>query len=242
MDHRRGKQKKFGGWKLYLWQSIYLLAVIYNNVQGIVRFLSFLMFRREEVALVHLPAQFDATILPLVHFPVLIMIYGFNSDLPLRVLNEMYDSSEDEASKARRRLRTLPVLEQLISGIGFMGGGGVLFYGIILLFLNDMSHLLINMELLQFLKSSTIAVLFKIMLETWSFGIWVTQGVFMISCSCLILSKVETTLNKRSENLRYDRKVSMRRLLSKAQKVQLRIQLFNKINCWNVQALKVNLF
>ena len=154
------------------------------------------MFRREEVALVHLPAQFDATILPLVHFPVLIMIYGFNSDLPLRVLNEMYDSSEDEASKARRRLRTLPVLEQLISGIGFMGGGGVLFYGIILLFLNDMSHLLINMELLQFLKSSAIAVLLTTMRGTWLLGIWVTQGVFMISCSCLILSKVETTLNK----------------------------------------------
>ena len=204
VDWRRGKLKKFCGWKFYLWLCVYSLAVIYY-VQGLVRFLSHLMFRREEVVLLHLPMQFDAMVLPLVYHPTIIMIFCFNSDLFVKVFNEIYDndSGEDNVSKPYRRFRQLPVQGQLVSGIGFITCGVTVFYGLMVVLLNDMSHLLINFEKLQFLKSSTISVLLTTLPEIWSFGMWLLKIGFLLSFNCLVLSKVESTLNKLLQDLRY---------------------------------------
>ena len=88
-DWRRGKLEKFSGWKFYLWLCNYLRAVLYY-FQGLVRFLWLLVFRPEETVLLHLPAQFDAMILPLVFHPLIIKIICFNPDLFVKVFN-MYD-------------------------------------------------------------------------------------------------------------------------------------------------------
>ena len=205
VDRTRRKLEKFSGWKLKLWLWVNFLAVIYY-LQGLVRFLSLLMFRREQVVLLHLPIQFDAMILPVLYYPVIILIYGFNSDLLAKVFNEMYyqDSSgcDPNQQRRRRKLRQLPAHEQLITQIGFMCGGGILFYGLLVLALNDMSHLLVNIEQLQFFKSSMIAVLFMTLLELWSFGMWTLKGVFLIQFNGLFLAKVESTLSKLSRDLR----------------------------------------
>ena len=151
----------------YLWLCLYSLALIYY-VQGLARFVWFLMFSEQEMELLHLPAQFNATITPLVFHPLIIWIFCINPDLLAKVFNEMYDQdSSDDGSKVRRKHAQLSVQEQIISGNGFLSCAGVILYGLSAFILNDMPDLLINIEQLQFLKSSKIAVLLTNLLEMW---------------------------------------------------------------------------
>ena len=204
VDQRRGKLRKFSGWKFCLWLCLYSLAVIYY-AQGLVRFLSLLMFRPEEVILLHLPAQFNAMIVPLVCHPVIIAIFWFNLDLLVKIFGEMYDlnGSSEDRRKACRKWRELPVKENLISGVVHMTSGCVILYGLTVVFLNGMSHLLRNSEQLQCFKSSKIAVLLTNLLEIWSVAVWIVKLGFLLSCNCLVLSKVESILNKLSSDLRF---------------------------------------
>ena len=71
--------------------------------------------------------------------------------------------------------------------------GPTIFYGLIVIILNDMSHL-INVEQLQFRKSSAVAILLTTLLEMWSTAIWFAKTGFLISFNCLVLSKVASTL------------------------------------------------
>ena len=205
VDRRRGKLKTFSGSKFHLWLCLYIISLIIY-VQGLARFLWLLILKRE-VILLHLPVQFDVMIAPLVHHPVIITIFCLNSDLFVKVFNEMYphQSSHDDVSKPRRRFMQLLVQEQLISGIGFMTCGAAVFYGLMVVCLQDMSHLLINIEQIQFLKSSKIVILLTTLLETWSVAMWVLTVGFFLSLNCLVPSKVYSTLNKLSQDLRYVR-------------------------------------
>ena len=204
VDRRRGKLKKFSGWKFHLWLCIYSMAVIYY-AQGLLRFLSALMFRREEVVLFHLPFQFNTMIIPLVHHSVIIMVFCLNADLLVMVFNDIYieDDRRADSIKARRKFWQLPAQEQLVSGTGLMFCGGIAFYGPMVVLLNDMSHLLINMEQLEFLKSSMVAILLTTLLELWSIAMWLLKLGFLLSCNCLVLSKVASMLAKLTRALQY---------------------------------------
>ena len=147
--------------------------------------------------MLHIPMQFLAMILPLIYHPFIIMIFCRNSDLFVKVFNEMYDHDNNEdVHKTNRRFRQLPVQEQLVTGMGLLFAECVIFYFVMILIMNDMSHLLINMEQLQFLKSSVIAILLTTLLEIWSASMWAPKGGFLSQFNCLVLSKVESTLNK----------------------------------------------
>ena len=202
-DRRRGKLKTFSGWKFNLWLCNYSLAVIYY-AQGLLRFTALLLFRPEDVVLLHLPAQINAIVVPWVFHIVITMIFCLNADLLAMLFNEMFDDgSSDGGSKPHRRFMQLPVKEQLVSFIGIAMCGCITFYGLIVAFLNDMSHLLINVECLQFLQSSAIALLLTTLLEMWSVSMWALKMGFLMSWNCLVMSKLESTLNKLCWALRY---------------------------------------
>ena len=131
------------------------------------------------------------------------MIFCLNADLFVKVFNEMYDGDNSEdIHKTRGRFKQLPVQDQLISGLGFGFSACVMFYGLMIIVLNDMSHLLINIEQLQFLKSSVMALLLTTLLEMWSTAMWALKGALLSSFNCLVLSKVESTLSKLLRDLR----------------------------------------
>ena len=204
VDRRRGKFEKFSGRKFKLWLCIYCVS-LFLHAQELCRFLSHLVLRPDQVVLFHLPAQYDGLILPLMFHPAIILIYCFNGELLVKVFNELFDSSscpEDE-SKVRRSFRQLSVQELLVFGIEIIVCGAAIVYGVMVLFLNDMAHLLINIQGLQFLKSSTIPIILTTALEMWSVSMWIFNGGFLLSCNCFVLLKVDSDVTKLSQDIRY---------------------------------------
>ena len=193
----------FSGWKLKLWLWVYSASVIYY-VQALVRFLSLLIFRQKEVVLLHLPAQIDAMMMPLVCHPAIIFIFCLNPDLLVKVFNEMYsrDESSSDLSRKTRRFATLCVQEQLVTASVFLASCCVIAYGVLVILLNDMSHLLINIEPFAFFKSSTIIVALTTLAELWWDTFWCIKTGFLVSFNCLVLSKTESTLTKLLRGLR----------------------------------------
>ena len=160
-----------------------------------------LTVRRDQVVLYHLPAQFDGIIMPLLVNPVLVSIYHYEGDLFVKVFNELYDTHHD--ARTRRPLRKLTVQELLVFGAAMIGTGAVVMYTGLVILLNDMAHLLINNSNLEFLKSSAVAATLTTVLEAWSLAMCALNVGFLLSFNCLVLSKLEVTINGIHGALRY---------------------------------------
>ena len=202
MDGKTGKLKAFRRRQYITWILIYSLLMT-NLIHGLSQFLLLLMFRRDEIVLYHLPAQFDGTIIALMIHPVIITVFCFKRQVLATIFNELYDGGYGSSSP--RQLWNPSVQELLAFGAQFIAAGAAILYTLMIIILNDMPHLLMNNPLLQWLKPCTgISILISALLEAWSVSIWILNAEFLLSLSCLVMSKVESDIGKLLNNLRYE--------------------------------------
>ena len=190
VDQKRGKINQFSEKNHRVWTLLYSV-VITHYLNGLCQLLLLLALRQDRVVLYHLPAQFDAIIIPFMLHPVFIATYQFERDLLVKVFNELYDENSLK-DQGRRPPWKLSIQELLAVGAGLIEFEVVVLYIGIIVVMPDMAHLMINNPVLEVLKSSAIAVTGATLLEMWTVVMWVPSLAFFLSLNCLVQSKMES--------------------------------------------------
>lgn len=266
VDRRSGKLVKFSRRKHLIWMLIYVF-VLTHYIHGLSQLALVLTVRQDEIVLFHLPPQFDGVIAPLFLHPVVIITYHFHGDMLVKVFNELFDSSNER--KIKRPLWKLSIQELLSFGILIIACGALPLYIIMVIFMQDMAHLLINNSWLDSVRTSTTFVVVTTLLEAWCTAIWLFNTAFLLSLNCLVPSRMDFLLEAIHTPLRYVRwKFRVAKLCDKnawsqfdrlilrgrgtaatginlrescivARRVQLYVQFYNKVNCWFLHAMKM---
>ena len=90
VDQKRGKITQFSPKKHLIWAVLYAIVVL-HYLSGLYPFLLLLTIRRDRIVLYHLPAQFDAIIIPFMIHPVIVATFQYKRDLLVKVFNALYE-------------------------------------------------------------------------------------------------------------------------------------------------------
>ena len=194
IDPKTGKLANLSERKKWIWILLYAI-VLTHYAHGLIQFILLLTLRQDQIVLFHLPPQFDGLIVPLFFHPVILSTYHAYGNMIVMVFNELYDKSSEEKLK---RPPWKMSIQELLGRFGavVVAYGCTALYTTMVIFLDDMAHLLMNNPWLSFLKSSTALVMFAILSEAWSAAMWVFNACFFLSLNCLIPSKVEALLSR----------------------------------------------
>ena len=88
VDKESGKLGKLNRREYLTWAALYALVVI-PLIHGLWQFVQLLLFRRENVVLIHLPVQFSALITSLLFHIALPTLFHHNRSLIIQVFNEL---------------------------------------------------------------------------------------------------------------------------------------------------------
>ena len=201
VDRKHEEVRRLSRKKHLVWTALYLLGIV-HNAQALYQLLH-LLRRPHQIVLFHLPAQFDVVIIAFLYHPVIWNAFRREGDLVVTVFNQLYHNPSKNGRRGGRRALWKYSDQELIAlTAGIILTFAVVFYTVLVFFMDDMAHLLINNPILHSFKSSTLAFALAALSEAWATAMWVCNGTFFISLNCLVLSKMDSILAKTIASLR----------------------------------------